>query len=65
MSLHGVRNYAKKLRKVQGEFSLSLKMRTSAFIGALHEKESRGGSACAEGGGGENGLKFFFRLLMT
>ena len=45
--------------------ALSLKMRTLEVTGALHEGECSGGSACAEGGGGENGLKFFFfRFLL-
>ena len=35
-------------------------MHTSEFTGALHEGKCSGGSACAEGGGEENGLKVFF-----
>ena len=47
--------YQRKLGKMSigAVRALSLKMRTSAFIGTLHERECSGGSAVLAGGSGE------------
>jgi hypothetical protein len=48
-------------RKVQGVPNIE-KCALGSSLGRSHEKACSGGSACAEGGGGENGLKVFFPI---